>query len=851
MAIDYLSTPARPQCAEMLATSTDVAHLRSFVTADTSVSAASAAAAVVRVVQDASSASGADADAVAAAQTALHHLCRAPNAHAIPGLLVVCEYQVSFDIVDVFKLYSAAWKVVTATCLKGADATQIPVPVRLRVLASALVGVRNMLHEMAWRSSERWNLQLGGNPATTLTRYLKIARFHAINAARCCKAFLNFHNGHATDQEKWVGVTGQVMRLLACVTHAAFYNDQIPEAVRKDLIQNVCPALGGIMRSFLSMVYSQGAATCPETLLLKALNATPTEQESSFLRAFGVQTEHARILAILLLLRLSASQTSHTPNEEGSQCQHQACDNCILLCQKALQSALLPVLFASLDSVQVKLFTLRELQSGLTLFECVSSIAVQCTRLYNTTCTSRDDWDTLEDFLLAEINSRSALRALLSHRLILGLMDAQKNNEQGRHRLLFVVLRATRFSFSLGTGYAERRWIPLAGALGFMLLQTDENFDEVVQMYQKARGIISGPDVEPTSSAVLDATILRFLSCLCGLVLSHGGEKVNQSRGLSPQFPGHDLDALSRVFEAVGLNRARLCEVVKGIVHTESHGGNLSDAALHLLPFLVDGKSATEAALSCLRRDRAPVQTLQRALNILNPALMSVPAIQSACTHAEALIKSKGTAICAPASAFVARASMSLHRSVSISNWHQLASLLELAVLTSGRQTLRESCIKRLREAAVFHHATQVLRATSALSRNLPGRHTQVVLPRSILGPIEESQARLQQLQCSANMPQPVQWNEFQLRCVLMEQSECAQLYSGEESSQTRTSSFSDIEALHSKILLRARRVGDQDSDSTMNRSYCRGVADELKDLLFILENASTRKLQSKRKGPS
>lgn len=839
MAIEYVTgLQSNHAHAGMLTTQSDVALLQDFAKGSDAATAAEAAAAVVRVVQDAASASGASPESVSAAQIALNDLCKNPQPDALPDLLTVCEYEVSFDIVDVFKLYSAAWKVVTTTCMKVTDGTHLPVPIRLRVLSSAMSGAQNMLLEVAQRSESLGHQHDNLNPLPALTRYLKIARFHCINAARCCKAFLKFEDINVSSEDQLVSLTSQVLRILGYVVYACHFNESVADDVRADMIQNISPALGGIMRSLLAMIQSftgnddDNSAT---RLISRALDALATDEEWTLGGVTAVSSHVVQILAIIHLLRLAASETSLGVQKENTQSELQGRNRCIFLCRQVLESTLLPVLFNALETTHAQLFASRELQTSLTFLDCISLLVEQCIALVDVQSNSRQHSTKLEDFLLVQMNTQSAVRALISHRSMLRIMAAHKEHSARQHRLFFAALTGARLSLSLGTGYAERRWIPLASTMALVLFKAGQELRAIIRLYQQARYSPASATSTRASDFMADAVILRVLSSLCGLLLSQGEQEAGPL--LSPQriHPGSDL--VGGVLQSAGLDPAEVSTFVKRVVSAEHAGDSLAEAAIYLLPYLMDGRSSSDAAVACMKREDFSIQTHHRAINILNPALMSPSALQTACSQATALIQRFGSVMCAPVAAFVARASVCLHQNVSPRDWEQLSSLLELAISSFGTLTELEIGIDGLREATVMYHATHALKVTNALSHSMPRKNTQVTLPRNIMPQVEDAQARVQRWQGCQRMSDAIKAAATESSCASEEVAVCTRLRQKDvPASPAKASPLREFELLKQELLISARTMSGNKTDTSLIKAQAKLYVDELRDLVSVLE---------------
>lgn len=839
MAIEYVTgDQSNAAHAGMLTTQSDIELLQEFAKGCNTATAAQAAAAVIRVVQDAASASGASPESVGAAQIALNDLCKNPQPDALPDLLTVCEYEVSFDIVDVFKLYSAAWKVVTTTCLKITNGNHLPVAIRLRVLSSAMSGAQNMLMEVAQRSEPQSHHHDNLNPLSALTRYLKIARFHCINAARCCKAFLLFEDLDVSAEDQLTSLTSQVLRILGYVVYACNFKERIADGVRADMIQNISPALGGIMRSLLAMIQSftrNDDGTSATRLISRALNSLATNKECALGDTTAVRSHGIQIIAVMHLLRLAASDTSQSVQKENTQSELQGRNRGIFLCRQVFESVLLPVLFNAFETTHAQLFASRELQTSLPFFDCISLLVEECIALVDLKSNHRQHSTKLEDFLFIQMNAQSAVRALISHRSILRIMEARRGHSEKQHRLFFKALTGARLSLSLGTGYAERRWIPLASTMAMALFTAGQDLHAIVRLYQQARYNRTSAKSGRVSDFMTDAVILRVLSSLCGLLLSQAEqEPVPQ---LSPQriHPGSDL--VGRVLQSVGLDPAAVSTFVKRVVSAELAGDSLAEAAIYLLPYLMDGRSSSDAAVTCMKREDLSIKTQHRAINILNPALMSPAALQTACTRATALIQRFGLVMCAPVAAFVARASLCLHQNVSPSDWQHLACLLELSISSFGTLTESEIGVDGLREATVLYHATHALKITHALSHSIPGNNTHVTLPRNILPQVEDAQARIQRWQDCPRISDVFKTAGTESSCVSEEAAVGTRLHQQDvPDSPGKTSHLREFELLKQELLISARSMGESKTDVSLNKAQAKLYVEELRDLVSVLE---------------
>lgn len=723
----------------------DDGRLREYAQGSASVCGAEVASTVCRIAERISCAGGITPESRDAARHALVKLACEPQPDALPALLTICEIGISLQVVDAFLLSSLAWKAVVPTCQKFSGTGCIPPQVRLRTPLCAILSAKRLLYGIR-RSGNGSSPDPSGLSSAPL-KAVKISRFHCSNAAKCAKAFAEGGQWDASSEESLCQLLAAVLELSAYVLFLISFEESVTEELRHELQQSVCHGLGATLRFVLSIVSTfrqSNDVKDASAILCRAVDQIPEIKDDSSV-APSISQGGLQLLANLHLMRYAVSETPKEDTVAQSDPPGHSDEPGPFLCSDMLISELLPRFFQRLATEHKTLLVCRHAQTALQMPDVLCAAVEEwvLTAEANSDASCLDRTRILEELLLSQLTSSAATPALMAMRIILRIAGAEHSTAQRRQQLLILALRATRISLSVCPGHAERRWIPLAAALGHEIMKRNEDLEEALRTYQ-ADNVQSASEIQTEKTVDLqlgDPVVLRVTAALCGKLIAE--ETENGSALVSPQRAEENVSILDRVVHSLGLNRPQLVSFVKDVVLGNKDTGATAEAALYLIPYLMDARASSGAALVCLKREESSIRIVQRAFNILNPAVMSPSATRTACNQASALIRKFGATICPPVTAFVARAAHSLRSTVPLSDWHYLSSLLNLAVSTlqpSGSEELGN----RLRYAVLLSHTARVLHAISLSQNSDSDQSTRPMLPKPLMALAEEAQERLQ-----------------------------------------------------------------------------------------------------------
>lgn len=716
-------------------------NLKDFVQGSTSVPPTTAASAIAHVAHNTFTSTEVSTEHVNLAKIALLELCKNPQFDTIPHLLTICEKDFSIYNVNAFLIASTAWKALTATCVKITDPAQMPCLQRFRILNSALNGAAKILVDILASDSHQTE---GVDGSAQVTRSLKVARFHCVNAARCSKAFAGLNKLEEECEDQMIAFVSTALYLTALTSLTCSFDASVPRSTRQSLTESVAPALGAALRSALTMA----AAGCPgefrqsdNCIISKALANIVNQNELTTFTAKGLTNHALQIVAVLYLMRYSVSINPDN-NHEGERTLNLSAVSRggHALCRSVFAPVLLPTLSAAVEYSYAAVVTLREIQTGNLFLDCITAWAGECLGHFHIerhVCS--DNGFLLQDSLFVEMSASNPARSLLAQRGIIQLMSNHQSIVR-RRDLLLRVLHCARISFSLCTGHSASRWIPLASKLAVIFMRGGGRLGDVAHEYLSGLEGLPSRQSQNDMNAIADPILLRLLAVICEFVLSMRNIQLDES---VPKGNEEISDPVREVILSLGADRAKLGSFVKGLL-LESFNVYLSDAALNVLPYLLDEQSTSGAALACLKRKELTLEVYQRILDMLNPRLLSSSAIQMTCSRTSNLIQTFGVPMCAPVSAFIARAAMCLHQSVSLSDWQMLSRLLELVFFTLRQAASTNDVRHAIRQATVFYHAVNALKITNRISRASPGRQTQATIPKSVLITIEEAQEKFQ-----------------------------------------------------------------------------------------------------------
>lgn len=732
--------------ATMTTTVHNLQNLKDFVQGSVFVPPTTAASAIAHVAHNTLASTDVSTEHVNLAKLALLELCRNPQFDTIPHLLTICENDFSIYNINAFLIASTAWKALTAACVNITDPAQMPCSQRFRILDSALNGAAKILVDILASDSRQ---REGVDGLAQVTRSLKVARFHCINAARCSKAFASLDKSGEECDDQIVTVLSTALYLTALTSLTCSFDASVPQSIRQFLIESIAPALGAASRSVLAMVAAvcKGESQRNGGCIVSTALANIVKENGLTNLATKELTNHAlQIVAVLYLMHYSVSINSDNNLErEGALNVSTSNRGGNVLCRSVFAPVLLPTLFAAVECSYAAVVTLREIESGCMFLDCISECIEKCLGRFHVeryVCSGNG----LQDSLFVEVSASNPARSLLAQRGIIQLMSGHQDVIR-RKNLLLRVLHCARVSLSLCTGHFTGRWIPLASALAVLSMRRGDHLGDVLREYLGDLEKVSSRRLQSDTSAIDDPILLRLLAMMCEFALRR--RDIQQDGGVSKDEE-ESSDPVQEVILSLGAHRAKLGSFVKGLLLGNS-SACLADGALCALPYLLDEQSTLSTALACLKRKGWTIEVYQRILNMLDPGLMSSSAMRLACARMSDLIQTFGISMCAPVSAFIARAAIYLHQSVSLNDWQMLSRLLELAFSTLRKAAPTNDVRHALCRATVFYHAANALKVTNRISRASPGRQTQAAIPNSVLVVIEEAQEKIQLMSDASN----------------------------------------------------------------------------------------------------
>lgn len=711
-------------------TDDDILLLQNFLRYPKSISPSLATLAVYRIVQEAATPAGVPKSVISVANSTLASLSTAASQSVITVLLSICELNRSSQVLDVFVLSSASWKAIVAACLAPSDTPYKP-SIALDIISCAVKSASTMLLcGLSPKGHEH-------NDITMLSRFVKIAKFYCINASRCAKAFGNNLKLHGTSVDALSKMLCDVLQLVASVSYILLFDHFELRSVHEDIRKDIAPLVGTILQSVLEMSHfltkepTLEKWTCTMSEAIKQM--TDVRNISPNVRA-NIPIFLLRVLAIIQLMKLSVNGIFHRNEKDQSQSLDRVSH--ALFC-----SVLLPGLFTCFNHAYAELTCLHERNSGVLFLDRVSAETAECVVHFRTeeSILGRGNL-TLWDFLLEQISSSNAVSAYVSKEAVMSLASYDADNPTWSDDCLTAILCCTRISLALESPHADTRWLPLATELTLHYVHAGKSVKGLVEESKKLNKLTI-PFVFPQDRPITDdGLVLKLIARVCQQLCR---EEESES-SINSKQPQSGQSISCRILNAFGMDHLKLVTLVKSSTLASTGDMKTCEDAIPLLPHLLDAKSACGASLACLRRESSSCKAIIAAINTLNPSTMLPTAIKSVCRTATSAIERHGLVVCPAVSAFVSRASHTLHESVSLTDWQDLASLLERCILATRKLTGMEAEVAGSLCGAVMYHASNVLAVTRSIPHARSG-HTHATLPECILEEVELSLQKMQE----------------------------------------------------------------------------------------------------------
>lgn len=682
--------------------SLDLATLEAFDGSRAS-DAAAAAAAVTRALRQKPPVPA----ELAAARRALAVMLRGSvDAAAVAALVGACEAGVGVGVVDVFVVASDAWKVVVSAVVGGA---LVDGRVAGSVLRAAAAGVACMVRDAR------------GATGGVAGRLGKIARFHAVNAARCAKRF--YEAGVIADEE----LVGVLFALVGSVMALVSFNREVPGAIVDDLRQNLVPALAATLRAVLAMVPEEKFGQ----VVRGAAGLASVKEDFVIFPGFAASTRG--LLVLFYLMRMAVAETPESTAAPDvalakSESRLSALAAIVSRCETCLENVLLPLFFELLGSSYNDSISLRMRGDNTPLFEiaaaCVADGAV---------ALDSSGSPGVVSFLLTNLSSDNPLCGFAASEAIEAIARQRSASRHATDSLLLAVVAGAKLGLAAGCRYAIARWIPLACRIAAVYLEDGTSLDALSLCDNIAAVSDRSHNQGSAATDTHDPAELRIIAGVCRLIIERRNARVEGGVGVDAQAVVHG------VLSKVGVAPEVLSALVKSSLLANSQGGRIAEAAVFLLPFVCEPRAAAGAALACIKRMSSPPTLIIAAFNSFNPGTMPGATLKAVPVEAVRIIKKHGPQVLPAVAAFVARAAASLHGNVSLAIWPELASLLETAVLYAAAPPAGAHpaiC------AAVMHHAAATLAVTGSIPDAGRNRSTHAALPPSILRTVEAALTR-------------------------------------------------------------------------------------------------------------
>lgn len=727
------------------------------------------------VVRAASRAHG--TQATHAARTALASLAADDPPYDAPdvmtALLDVAAAGANVDDVRTFVLASSAWKVVTAAALVPSPAKGIQdIAIRKQVLLTAGNAIATVVHELHRTAADRARPTSDGatsaeaSATAAMARFVKIVRFHCVNAARCAARFLDQDTSLSASEKP---VCTYLQNLALLLQLSVLRDEELPDSVASDLELQVLPPAAAAARAVLVMCETAGqleqavstaysvdtvsekklpgsllaiaylgclvsAASKPNSLL----DTFPTRSNSKLTGETGFQSLQAEDnqknsssrdweVPRPGLEEISDFQNSTIESKQGSSEKlSQRLSDCLLTFISLLLDLicqLYPIIF------QTRARTGRHL-----LLDIALSAVIDCAVKYD--LAHSHSFDKLDWFILKNVASQNAITSWIAAEVAFRLLRSRQQCSEKQMHLFAGVMATARCSEAAGISCSDTQWMPLASRMANYLyfaksLKKTDLFDSSLQYAATGSKDLSPPTC-CMNLAISDVTALEILAQLCATTCAPRQEG---------HITAHD-DVYSfqptGVFQDLTISRQEISACVKSVLLGSSHGGRLACACAKLLPFVCDARTAAGAALACIKRSTSSTMLVLIALNSMNPGTMPEASLTAVAAEAPRLIQRHGPSCLPAVTAFLARSATYLHKNVSLSMWGAFApavnSAIHFARSQSGTNQHPIFC------AAIMHHAAATLSITCSVSRT--NAKTTATLPKESLSAAETALER-------------------------------------------------------------------------------------------------------------
>jgi hypothetical protein len=728
---------------------------------------------------------GADTRAASAALAALKS-DPPTDPRLLSALLTVAAGGARIDDIAVFVLATAAWKVVTAAVYAPFPAVQ-DVPLRKRILVSALTLSSAILRDICRMLSDIADLapDAGRHQETVsaVTRFIKIVRFHCVNAARMAEHFMEQKIVMTASD---ACVSSALLNLASVLRATALQSDVMPSDVVDEL---------------------ETQALMPATAVTNAVLAmfeTSSDVGESIVTALGVgecggvdQAQLAgRLVAVAYLVRMGQVaapprpepliRPDNEPGEEGAGAVDRdametlqeptsgatasaaATAGCAAFAanataaptaspgddkirgrsaasfrtgnwlRQAARPFILPLLLDLVGRTYATAFRVRLRVGGNTLASlavaAVGSCAAQAADAFSD--DDVDDPTTITvALLLEEVASRNPLVAYVAAEGCLALLQHLSPYSAKQMKFFCTVLAITRLALAADVSCAESQWVPLGARMAAYLLSVHRlRASDMFPLFPSPQRIdsVSGDGLDVINDRVLcDVAALRILAGLIHMVSQPDGR--HESEQNQP----------SQILEDLGLPIDKLSGFAKAALLGNAQGGRVAEACVHLLPHVCDARSAAGAALACLKRPTCSTALVVSALNTLNPGSMPDASLRVFACEAPRVMHRHGPRIYPAIVALASRVVTDVHNSVPLTTWTALCQSIDTAVAFA--KSVADGCITspldHLISAAIVHHASVILKVTgSGSSVNNTG--TRAALPAASLPFAEDARQR-------------------------------------------------------------------------------------------------------------
>lgn len=718
----------------------DVKVLTTFVQNSESVPARDVADAIQRIITTLSKSESVPKETVKVAQHALATLFQAPNPDIIPSLLPVCQLDVSSQAVDMFVLCTAAWKALSAAVVHSVPLQTVSSPIVFQVIASATNASCTMLLRGVAFSNVADSSGKNG-----VGRCVKIAKFYALHATRCTKAFVAATSNDKSflddsNAQSFTDLFGSVLRLTGLLSFVLCHNNSHLISVREELVSSLAPPVTSLMSSTISML-------CPCLEREKSLqainvfsNALKSFSNESFFKldnSMACPPSLLQLFATLHVMRYVASKCSmpiHNQTDSGRK-------DDVLRLRHIFKRNLCPPFFTALDGCYNEVVSVRVESSPVPLLSTVASSAAECfSKIDVCGINSVEQSATrLRDSLLIEMSAVNPARAFVASEGLIRIFfklvtDPDRSVE--RFELLSKILRCCRMAFAMQSAHADSRWLRLAARCGVLSLQ-DEGL--LLRAVKSSRMRTLPNDDSGVIFNLHDVFLLRLVHAMYRHTLLSKDE-------------GNDAQAssfltVSKVLECLQMKLPEVQALVTACLQGDNCNYEVTQCSLALASCVLDDASASNIVATFLLHKGQELSSFCVGLHAIQPLLLDADRLNGVVTEARNYVKQYGVVVCVPAAAFVLRAVKKggkRSEQMTAEMLRLLRLTVEKVMSTGGNE--KQRVVENALSGTVLYLAAEALSLIGSTVSQCGGVDVSKILGDQVLREIEKAQERKMEL---------------------------------------------------------------------------------------------------------